>query len=286
MKKHRQLRQTAATDAITEAIDRLIVAEAKTRRERALSTVGESFASDIARAFRVQQDTFVTVMRQSLTESIVSRIGPGEYRVREASAPAWGEWESWWAEAETVALGLLTASFVEALGAAIETGYRIGIADLAVEYAFDLENQRAVSWAQARAAEAIKGINDTTRDALRRIITDAVQSGASYSETASAIRDLTAFSAERAERIAVYEAAKAYEWANRDVASDLRDNGLEMMKSWLSAGDQKVDAEICGPNEAQGWIALGEPFQSGDDTAPAHVGCRCTTLYQRAGSAA
>lgn len=266
------------------ALDRLIAAEAKTRRERALAGVEESFAGDLARAFGKQRDAFLAAMKGGVDEALVERTGPGAYRVREASMPAWGEWESWWAQAEAAGLALLREAFRAALADAIAAGYKLGTADLALDYAFDLKNVRAIEWAAAHAEEAIEGINATSRDAVRRVIANAIETGASYTDTANAIRELTALSVERAEKIAVFEAAKAYEWANNDVAAELRDNGLEMEKAWLSAQDDKVDPEACAPNEDQGWIPLSEPFASGDDTAPAHMGCRCTTLYRRAGS--
>lgn len=52
-----------------------------------------------------------------------------------------------------------------------------------------------------------------------------------------------------------------------------------MVKSWLTAGDDRVDAH-CRANEAAGWIPLDQPFPSGHQRAQGHQACRCTTLYE------
>ena len=52
-------------------------------------------------------------------------------------------------------------------------------------------------------------------------------------------------------------------------------------KSWITAGDDRVDEE-CEGNEGEGWIPIDQEFSSGDQAVPAHPKCRCTLAYRRA----
>ena len=50
-------------------------------------------------------------------------------------------------------------------------------------------------------------------------------------------------------------------------------------KLWQTAGDDDVDEDICEANADQGRIPASEEFQSGHQTSPGHVGCRCAVSY-------
>jgi len=85
----------------------------------------------------------------------------------------------------------------------------------------------------------------------------------------------------RAHLIAVQEAGQAFEYGNMVVAQDLRNAGLEMEKSYLTVGDDRV-SELCRGNEADGWIPLDQSFSSGAASAPGHVACLPGDMQVRA----
>jgi hypothetical protein len=152
---------------------------------------------------------------------------------------------------------------------------------------FSLQNPRTVAWMEAHAAERVTGINETTREQIKKIMTQAAEEGWSYARAARAI---TAQFAEfskpvperhvenRAERVAITELAEAYGEAQRLVAQALAGAGLVMEKSWLTAAGA---CPLCVGNRSDGWIGLETAFASGAQRTPGHVSCRCTILYRR-----
>jgi hypothetical protein len=191
-----------------------------------------------------------------------------------AEAISDADWAAAWAAAQAASDPEFTDALQAAYEEALQVGAEASIADLGVDIAFDLKNPRAVAFLERRAAEMVTGINDTTRDRLRRTLAAAVDSGKSYGETARAIETLfTEFESTRAETIAVHELGTAYIEGNMIVGRDLQDAGLEMTKAWLGSG-QSCE-EICQPNEDDGDIPFDDAFSSGDDQPPGHVHCDC-----------
>jgi hypothetical protein len=139
----------------------------------------------------------------------------------------------------------------------------------------------AVDFLSKRAAELVTGINDTSRAALRDLITAAVKDGKSYDSLATSIGEMfDSFSDYRSRTIAVTEIGNAFEEGALLASQALEAGGLVMEKSWLTAGDDKVEEE-CQANAEAGWIPLGEDFPSGDPRPLAHPNCRCTMLSRR-----
>lgn len=209
-------------------------------------------------------------------------------RLHEAITSA--DWLSVFDEAAAETYDLFLDPLAATAIAGLEAGAASVIADLELGIAFDLANPRAVQYIQQHGAANVRGINQTTRDELRTILTQAVDEGWSYQETARVIKRRYAQFAgsapqqhlrSRAELIAVTEAGEAYEAGSEMPVRDLADAGLTMEKSWLTVGDKRVE-QHCLDNQAQGWIPFGDAFASGDMRALAHPGCRCSTLYRRA----
>ena len=172
----------------------------------------------------------------------------------------------------------LLSAWVAGATAAVDGVGEVGIS-------FALDNPLAVAFAEARAAEAVTQINDTTRDALRRLVVEAVDAGWSYDQLSEAIGErfeemATGGDNPRSRRIAVYEMGNAYEAGSETAVNELVAAGLEMEKAWLSAGDAKV-RPAHQANAAQGWIPMADDFGSGDRRPPTDPGCRCTLLYRR-----
>ncbi len=174
-----------------------------------------------------------------------------------------------------------------AVEAALKSGAAATIADLAMKISFDLDNPRAVQYLKDYGAKLVANIDDTTRDYLQTLIAQATTEGWSYDRTAEAIIDRYHEFAvgrpqehidSRAHGIAVTEIGNAYAEGNLQVAQQLQAAGLEMEKFWSTVNDDKVNPEICAPNQEQGWIPLDQPFQSGHQRPLGHPYCRCDLL--------
>ena len=170
--------------------------------------------------------------------------------------------------------------------AALKSGASNLIAASGMNLSFDLKNPRAVKYLDQYGARLVTDINDTTRDYLQTIITQATNEGWSYDRTAEAITERYKEFAigkpqkhidSRAHLIAVTEVGNAYAEGNMIVARDLQDAGVDMEKAWSTVGDGKVTAE-CKANEDQGWIPVDQEFQSGHMRPLRFPGCRCDLL--------
>lgn len=189
----------------------------------------------------------------------------------------------------------VSAKFRDAIQSALTISYRGGIdaqlADLPANdlpVQFSLPNEAATQWSESNAARLVSGIDDTTRDNLRSLLTDARENGWAYTKTADEINaKFDGFSQaaaqrhirDRAQLTAVTESCDAYEAGSHKAINTLQTYGLVYDKSWLAAGGACKD--ICEANANQGWIDFNSTFQSGDVTPSGHPGCRCSALYQR-----
>lgn len=147
---------------------------------------------------------------------------------------------------------------------------------------WDLSNPRAVQWFQryGGSVQYIRGINETTRDLIQTVVTKAIDTGQSYTQTAKEIADtFDGMSIDRAQRIAIHEATQAYENGNLMFAQGIEDDGVEMEKAWNTSRDEKV-CDTCNENEAVGYIPLDDVFPSGHLIPPAHNGDRCYATYR------
>lgn len=123
-------------------------------------------------------------------------------------------------------------------------------------------------------------IDQGTRDRLRLVIAAGLASNDGLDAITQRIEQDFAFSPERADLIARTEISRANEQAKLDGWRDIASHGVRVRKSWLTVGDDRVDEDICGPNEDEGPIDLDEDFQSGDDAPPGHPNCRCVLILE------
>lgn len=134
----------------------------------------------------------------------------------------------------------------------------------------------AAQWAETRGAELITNVVDTTRVRVRELVSQSIQDGDSLQALQKTLREDFSFSPVRAERIARTESAEALGQGSKQAAvSQGRDE-----KRWVDQGDTLVNIPICRTNALQGWIKIGDPFQSGHDQIPGHVNCRCNVRYR------
>ena len=116
-------------------------------------------------------------------------------------------------------------------------------------------------------------ITETTRGALKDLVTESIDKGWTTSELQHKIMESEQFGAVRALNISRTETAFA-----RSRGSKIAAKGAGMkMKEWIP--DDTACEEICLPNAEQGRIPIDEDFQSGDDVSPGHPGCRCAVGY-------
>lgn len=250
-------------------------AAAKAVKRRKLAPIETDLARKMGRMFRAQGAAFVYDLRpQASRFGLVEADGDGL------------DWEPVW----NGAASRISAAGTEAIQAAAEDALQSGMNVAAAEFAgviadldtsFDLKNPRAVAFLEGRGAAQIARINETTRDQMRTLLTQAVSEGWSYNRTAKELRaQFTDMSRARALTIATYEAGEAYEAGSYLVGEDLIAAGVAMEKSWLTVGDDRVDPH-CAANGGQNWIAFGEAFSSGHDRPLSHPRCRCTLLMRR-----
>jgi len=268
---------------LIEALDRFLEASKPVTKNRLLAPIERKLEKAMKYAFALQGQAFLRRFgRLKLTWPTES--------IREALAYA--EWEALFDEAALETIEAFEGPLDAATEAALLAGGKEAMADFMLTGSFDLANPRAVVYLQNYGAKLITGINETTRGYIKTVVTEGVEKGWSYNKTAKAITDrFTEFRLgqpqqhiqSRAHLIAVQESAQAYEQGNMIVARDLEHAGLEMEKSWLTVGDDRV-SDLCRGNEVEGWIALNQIFSGGTDSAPGHVACRCTTLYRRVGA--
>jgi hypothetical protein len=159
---------------------------------------------------------------------------------------------------------------------------------LKLDFSFSLKNPRAVDYLKAHGADLVASIDDTTRERVKTLVTQAVDEGWSYGDTARQMVQLYDEFAEgrpqdniasRAHMIAVTEAGNSYEEGNYEVISGLKDDGIDAEKSWDTSSSASICDE-CQANADEGWIPAEDVHQSGDDHPLAHPGCECDEEYR------
>ena len=173
---------------------------------------------------------------------------------------------------------------------------QVGIDVKAEEGAAGVVNRYAVDYAKERGAEMVGmrynelgdlvenpraewAITESTRDMLRGLIADAMESGASNQTLANSIEDSYAFSKDRAMVIARTETQMA---SNGGALTGYKASGVVASKQWVTAEDDQVEEECIANSEAgpgkDGVLGLDEDYPSGDDAPPAHPNCRCVIV--------
>lgn len=152
----------------------------------------------------------------------------------------------------------------------------------AAESIVERVNQRALEWAEERAAELVSFDDDAdpalaaaTRDMLRATIASGIEQNIGMPEIAAQIEESYAFSEERALLIASTEITSANSMGALASYEAAKEEGVTLKKSWLILEDA---CDICQENADQGPIDLDEEFPSGDMAPGAHPNCRCVLV--------
>ena len=128
------------------------------------------------------------------------------------------------------------------------------------------------AWAQGHADELLDQIDETTRTRVLAVIRRSIGLRRSADETVS---DVSAFltgnhAGPRPALIAQTETLNAYHRGALEAHRELK----ATEKAWRTWRDKYV-CGACAANEAQGFIPLDSPFQSGHQQPLAHPNCRC-----------
>lgn len=99
-------------------------------------------------------------------------------------------------------------------------------------------------------------------------LSDGIQAGESISQLRDRVMEATNFAASRAESIARTETIRTF---NQAAVSRFQQHGVNMVE-WITAGDERVDPDICEPLEGERFLIGTEPEN------PAHTRCRCSWL--------
>ena len=138
--------------------------------------------------------------------------------------------------------------------------------------AFDITNPFIDGWIQSRALDLAKGINETTTNAIRDQLSQAMNLGEGIPQIADRIESVfDEATGYRSQMIARTETIAASNYAAEEGYSQ---SGVVEGKEWLTAPGcceacEDVNGEIVG---------LNEPFSSGDMFPPLHPNCLCCVL--------
>ena len=181
-----------------------------------------------------------------------------------------------WDAVETATAGVLRQAAVDAAGNGIAEVGKF-VAGIGTQDMTRLAFPDAVAWAEAHAAELVRGVAATTADNLRALVAQAEREGWSVARLQTAIEGSTSFSAERAALIARTELVRA---SNQGSVIGWRATqartGTEIRKR-SKLGMNENHCVVCIAAMAEGAIGLEDSFVSGF-VPPYHPNCYCLVL--------
>ena len=136
-----------------------------------------------------------------------------------------------------------------------------------------------------RASDVEKELDKTTDERMGSILKDVFDPGnpMTIGATLDALKaafaqyiDGTDGQLSRSDTVAQSEISAAYHGGGADVVK-LAPHSRDIEKQWAV---QDNPCPVCIANAEMGWILADQPFDSGDDTAPAHPNCMCSVDYQ------
>jgi phage portal protein BeeE len=142
--------------------------------------------------------------------------------------------------------------------------------------------QRLASlYAEQRGAALLRAdgplnLANMTRRRVRQLVARTVETGESLNTLTDRLSTDLSFSPDRARMIARTETATALGQGQREAA---KSQG-RTEKRWVTQADDRVNQPICATNGTQDWIPITAGFQSGHDTIPGHINCRCVVQYR------
>ena len=132
-----------------------------------------------------------------------------------------------------------------------------------------LVNQAAADWARQYTFELVKGLTDTSKQTLQKLIAQFFEQGMNQGELRDALAPI--FGPLRAEIIARTEVTRAASEGEQLWAKQIAEQGIQMQPVWNTRMDELV-CPICGPK-------ANKPIMD-EQYPPAHPRCRCWVGYE------
>ncbi len=143
---------------------------------------------------------------------------------------------------------------------------------------FDTTTAAARRFLEREGLAYVKGVNETTRDALRETLAEGMEKGESIDKLKKRVESVySAATGPRSETIARTEVLRAANWATRE--GYIQSKVVKKIQ-WLTAFDERT-CDLCLDMNGE-TVEVGEDFHSpvGDIREPTeiHPNCRCTEI--------
>lgn len=135
---------------------------------------------------------------------------------------------------------------------------------------WELANNAAAQWAMSYGYELVRGLLQTTRDALQAEVAEYIRNSETIGQLTARIRQSSGFSEQRARRIAITEITRAFAIGGLQA---WKASGVIEQREWRTNSDEKVCPQ-CGPLDGK-VVGLNEEFDEGVISPPRHPSCRC-----------
>jgi len=140
---------------------------------------------------------------------------------------------------------------------------------------------RAANWARAHAGALVKDITETTRERIRSVVGNWIETEHTLPDLIKQMQEDHAFSRARAKLIATTEATRAYTEGQLEAGREAElQSVFEYEKQWQTISDD-ARCVICAElqyNGKNGVVGIDTPFDSMVGPlqgSPAHPNCRC-----------
>lgn len=256
------------------------------------TTIQNSFARAINRAFAALMKSLNKVVAENdafglkLNEvpKINPELSPGAFAF-ETDANKLIEFEQWLDE--QVEAGILAVDsegkrlsddFISrgyAAGAkraqleVVKAGMQLTPLDLALGIQTPAERVAAL---HVRTFSQLKGLTDTTKNSMRRILADGIAQGKGPKEVAREMRKIITVSRNRALTIARTETIRAHHTGNIAEMKRLGVVNIKVMAEWKTAGDDRVCPDCAG---LEGRVFTVKRIEG---LIPLHPNCRCVAI--------
>ena len=171
---------------------------------------------------------------------------------------------------------------ISASAYALVEDFGTDVAEAMGGFTFDPTRQAVRTWLKKHAAENVKTILSTQKDAMGKLISKGVEDNLSTTQIAKSVRTFyDGNSKYLAMRVARSEVATASGFASQEAAEQ---SGVAKKKTWLSSRDSRVrDSHLAIDGET---VPLGELFSNGMEYPgdqrgdPAEsINCRCVLTF-------
>lgn len=158
---------------------------------------------------------------------------------------------------------------------AAERATAVIAADIGIS--FSLLHPHLAKYAAEETAWLVKGISETTRDAVANAIARGLEEGKSTGDIARDVAESGGFANSRAKLIARTESTRAFNGAPAEsIKAYAKATGREFTKTWATAGDARVRDEHSSMEGET--VGVDEKFSNGL-AFPSEPNCRCAVIF-------